>query len=188
MVWGSVGFTRATPCTSMSCMCKTSCFARTPSHTTQPTHHTLTSQVAGGHPGQHSCLRKRRVGLRRACSLHARWVREGTHFAYIGYLHVQVPTHSCCAYMNPPATHTRCMPTLNGCATRDTVHTTLHTTSHCHAHAPLTHPSARVLARCAAHHSNTHSHIALCTTHVPTGPIGTGLLRSGGLVAGRARG
>ena len=42
LVWGSVGFTRATPCTSMSCMCKISCFARTPSHTTQPTHHMQT--------------------------------------------------------------------------------------------------------------------------------------------------
>ena len=51
LVWGSVGCTRATPCMSTSCTCKMSCFARTPSHMTQPTHHMQTPPAAEGHPG-----------------------------------------------------------------------------------------------------------------------------------------
>ena len=178
------------PSTHM-CACPTfgiTCFARTQSHTTPSTHHVHTQQAAGGHLGQCSDLRKRRTGLLGAPARSAGWVREGTHMTHVGGRRTQVPTHSCSARINPPTTHTRCTPTSNGCATRIIARAAPHTTLHCHAHAPLTHPSERVLARCAAHHSNTCSRIAHPPSNITTGPIGTSLVRLGGLAGHVVRG
>ena len=178
------------PSTHM-CACPTfgiTCFARTQSHTTPSTHHAHTQQAAGGHLQQCRDWGKRRTGLVAAPARCAGWVHVDPHFSHVGRLRTQVRAHSCCAPDTPPTTHKGCTPTYDGCATRVIVHATPHILLHCHAHAPLTHPSARLLARCAAHHSNTRSRIAHPTTHVTTGPIGTTLVRRGGLAGHVVRG